>query len=162
MIDKLKDVVWTLILAVLAYFKPLSGEMSALFLIFFVNFLAGYFAGMIANGEDFNFKKAGRCIVEALVFFALCTFIYAEGKLKGNEQGALQCASFVTYVVIYFYSVNVVKNLLKIFKEGTIPHQIFGFLYYILKFKFVEQIPYLKEYLNKKQLNTNTDEKGIS
>lgn len=161
MIDKIKDIVWALILSVVAYLKPLQGEMSALFLLFFVNFLAGYFAGMIANNEEFNFKKAGRCILEALVFFALCTCIYAEGKLKGNEHGAMQCVSFVTYVIIYFYGVNIVKNLMKIFREGTIPYQIFAFLYYILRFKFVEQIPYLKEYLNKSNQKLQENEKGI-
>ena len=161
MIDKIKDIVWALILAVVAYLKPLQGEMSALFLLFFVNFLVGYFAGMIANNEEFNFKKAGRCILEALVFFALCTCIYAEGKLKGNEHGAMQCVSFVTYVIIYFYGVNIVKNLMKIFREGTIPYQIFAFLYYILRFKFVEQIPYLKEYLNKSNQKLQENEKGI-
>ena len=100
-------------MAVLAYLKPIEGELWSLFLIFFVNFVFGYLSGMIAKGEDFNFKKAFRCIGEATVFFILCTAIYAIGKFKGQEAGALQCVSFITYTIIYFYSTNVLKNLMK-------------------------------------------------
>ena len=60
----------------------------------------------------------------------------------------LQCVSFVTYVVLYFYALNILKNLKKIFKPGTTPWQIVSFLYYILRFKFIERIPGLAEYLN--------------
>lgn len=150
MIDALKNTVIGIVLAVLAYLRPLQGELSSLFLIFFINFAAGYLSGMIANHENFEIKKALRCIGEATVFFAFCTCIYAIGKFKNEEPGALQCVSFVTYVVIYFYMVNIIKNLEKMFKEGTTPWMIFAFLYYVLRFKFIERIPYLKEYLNTK------------
>lgn len=150
MIDAIKNTLIGIALAVLAYLRPLQGELSSLFLIFFINFVAGYLSGMIANHENFEIKKALRCIGEATVFFAFCTCIYAIGKFKKEEPGALQCVSFVTYVVIYFYMVNIIKNLMKIFKEGTTPWMIFAFLYYVLRFKFIERIPYLKEYLNTK------------
>lgn len=156
MIDALKNTLIGIALAVLAYLRPLQGELSSLFLIFFINFVAGYLSGMIANRENFEIRKALRCIGEATVFFAFCTCIYAIGKFKDEEPGALQCVSFVTYVVIYFYAVNILKNLKAVFREGTTPWMVFSFLYYVLRFKFIERIPYLKEYLN-----TKHDEKGI-
>ena len=103
---------------------------------------------MIANNEDFNFKKALRCIGEAAVFFVLCMAVYAVGKFKGQHQGAIQCVSFITYAIMYFYSLNILKNCKKIFKEETAPWFVVSFLYYILRFKFVEKIPYLEDYLN--------------
>lgn len=153
MLNFAKNTIIGIFLAVLAYLRPLQGELSSLFLIFFLNFFVGYLSGMIANHEDFEIKKAARCVGEATVFFAFCTCIYAIGKFKNQEQGALQCVSFVTYVVIYFYAVNIIKNLMKIFKGGTTPCMIFAFLYYVLRFKFIERIPYLKSYLNTKDNN---------
>lgn len=156
MYDIAKNAAVSIALAVLAYLRPLQGELSSLFLIFFANFIFGYLSGMIANKEDFELKKAARCVGEATVFFVFCTCIYAIGKFKSQEQGALQCVSYVTYVVIYFYGLNIIKNCKKIFKEGSTPWLIFAFLYYVLRFEFIERIPYLKSYLN-----TKSDEEGI-
>lgn len=150
MLEQIKNVLVGILLSVLAYLKPIEGELWSLFLIFFLNFLFGYLSGMIANGEEWQNKKALRCVGEATVFFVLCTAIYAIGRLKGQMGGAVQCVSFVTYVVIYFYGLNVLKNCKHIFKEETAPWHVVSWLYYVLRFKFIERIPYLSDYLNVK------------
>lgn len=149
MINQVKDMLVGIVLAVLAYLKPIEGELWSLFLIFFLNFIFGYLSGMIANGEEWDNKKALRCVGEATVFFLLCMAIFVIGKTKGQIDGALQCVSFVTYVVIYFYGVNILRNCKKIFKEQSTPWMVVSFLYYVLRFKFIERIPYLSDYLNK-------------
>jgi hypothetical protein len=151
MFEQVKNVVVGIAMAILAYLKPIEGELWSLFLVFFLNFFFGYLSGMVANREDFNIKKAFRCIGEASVFFVLCTAIYAIGKLKGQDGGALQCVSFITYTIIYFYGTNVLKNLKKIFKPHTAPWLVISFLYYVLRFKFIERIPFLSDYLNLKE-----------
>lgn len=148
MLEQAKNLIVGIAMAVLAYLKPIEGEMWSLFLIFFLNFAFGYLSGMIADREEFNFRKAFRCIGEATVFFVLCTAIYAVGKFKGQNAGALQCVSFITYTIIYFYGTNVLKNLNKVFKPGTAPWQVVSFLYYVLRFGFIERIPFLSDYLN--------------
>lgn len=158
MVEQFKNVIVGIIMAVLAYLKPIEGEMWSLFLIFFLNFAFGYLSGMIANGEDFSIKKAFRCIGEATVFFVLCASIYAVGRFKDNEAGALQCVSFITYVIIYFYATNILKNLKKTFRNGTTPWLVVSFLYYVLRFKFIERIPFLAEYMNLKNKDYDTDD----
>lgn len=159
MVEQVKNFIVGVAMAILAYLKPIEGELWSLFLIFFLNFLFGYLSGMIASHEDFNFKKAFRCIGEAAVFFVLCTAIYAVGRFKGQDAGALQCVSFITYTIIYFYGTNVLKNLKKIFKPQTAPWQVVSFLYYALRFKFIERIPFLSDYLNlEKKMKEDTDD----
>lgn len=158
MVEQVKNVFVGIVTALLAYLKPIEGELWSLFLIFFLNFVFGYLSGMVANGEDFDFKKAFRCIGEAMVFFILCTAIYAIGRFKGQQEGALQCVSFITYTIIYFYSTNVLKNLKKIFKEGTAPWSVVSFLYYVMRFKFIERIPFLSDYMNIKTKKSNGEE----
>ncbi len=157
MIEKIKDVFVCIVMAVLAYLKPIEGELWSLFLIFFLNFVFGYLADMIANGEDFQFKKAFRCICEATVFFILCTVIYAIGRFKGQQAGALQCVSFITYTIIYFYAMNVLRNLRQLFLEGTTPWNVVAFLYYVLRFKFIKRIPFLSDYMNIKHKQHEKD-----
>ena len=144
----IKEIAVGIILAVLAFLKPVEAELWTLFLIFFLNFCFGYLSGMIANNEEWDNKKALRCVGEATIFFILSVAIYIYGVLKHQEQGALQCISFITYVVTYFYGLNILRNLKKIFKEGTTPWYVVSFLYYILRFKFIEKIPFLSEFLN--------------
>ena len=158
MIEKLKDLFICFVMSVLAYLKPIEGELWSLFLIFALNFVFGYLADMIANGEDFKFKKAFRCICEATVFFILCAVIYAIGRFKGQEAGALQCVSFITYTIIYFYSMNVLRNLKQIFREGTTPWNVIAFLYYVLRFKFIKRIPFLSDYMNIKHIKQNEND----
>ena len=158
MIEKLKDLFICFVMSVLAYLKPIEGELWSLFLIFALNFVFGYLADMIANGEDFKFKKAFRCICEATVFFILCAVIYAIGRFKGQEAGALQCVSFITYTIIYFYSMNVLRNLKQIFREGTTPWNVIAFLYYVLRFKFIKRIPLLSDYMNIKHIKQNEND----
>ena len=52
----------------------------------------------------------------------------------------------------------VLKNLKKVFKEQTAPWMVVSFLYYALRFKFIERIPFLSEYLNINAKNDGTDD----
>ena len=148
--EQVKNVIIGIFLSVLAFLKPIEGELWSLAIIFFINFFFGYLSGMIANNEEWENKKALRCIGEAAVFFVLCMSVFAIGKLKGQMNGAVQCVSLITYIVIYFYGLNVLKNLRKIFKEETAPWHVVSALYYILRFEFIKRLPYLSNYLNLK------------
>lgn len=157
MIEQIKNVVVSILLAILAYLEPIHGELQTLFLVFFLNFLFGYLSGMV-KGEDFSLKKALLCIGHATVFFVLCAAVYMVGRLKGQMEGAVQCVSFITYLIIYFYGLNILRNCKKIFKENTAPWHVVSTLYFVLRFKFIEKIPYLAEYLDtkKEEKNHNT------
>lgn len=148
MADRIKDIVVGVVLALLAYLKPIEGELSSLMIVFTLNFIFGYLSGMIAKGENFELKKAVVCIGHATVFFVLCAAVYAIGRFKGQMEGSVQCVSFISYLVLWFYGCNILKNLKQIFKKGTPPWYVVSFLYYLMRFKFIEKIPYLSDYLN--------------
>lgn len=148
MVDKLKDVIIGVFFAILAYLKPIEGELSSLIIVFTLNFVFGYLSGMIAKGEDFEFKKAIVCIGHAAVFFVLCAAVYVIGRFKGQMEGSVQCVSFISYSILWFYGCNILKNLKQIFKRDTPPWYVVSFIYYLMRFKFIEKIPYLSYYLN--------------
>lgn len=148
MADKVKDIIIGIVLAILAYLKPIEGELSSLMIVFVLNFIFGYLSGMIAKGENFELKKAVVCIGHATVFFVLCAAVYAIGRFKGQMTGSVQCVSFISYLVLWFYGCNILKNLKLIFRKDTPPWYVVSFLYYLMRFKFIEKIPYLTAYFN--------------
>jgi hypothetical protein len=153
-----KDMFIGIAIAIFAFFEPIEGEIKTLFLIFVLNFLAGYLSDMVANGEDFKLRKAVVCIGHAAVFFVLCAAIYAMGYFKHREVEAVQCVSLITYVVIYFYGRNILRNCKLMFREGTPPWHVVSLLDYILGVKFIDKLPYVKEYFanNKKNISADT------
>lgn len=153
MIEQIKNMAVGIVLAILAYLEPIESELQSLFLVFFLNFLFGYLSDMV-KGEEFSLKKALVCVGHATIFFILCAAVYVIGRLKGQMSGSVQCVSFITYLVIYFYALNILRNCKKIFKEGTAPWHVVNTLYFILRFKFIEKIPFLKDYLDTQKQET--------
>ena len=129
--------------AIAAYFNPIQDILSAVFYILVINFIVGLFSGLLVNKEPFSFKKAFYCFIEALVFLSLIAVIFFIGDKINNRSGALQCISGITYALIYFYSVNVFKNLKRLFPKN----KLIAFIYYVISIEFVDKVPYLKEFL---------------
>ena len=114
-----------------------------------VNYFVGYLSGRIRYGEEFNLMKAVKCLREALIFFGLAGSIYFVGILKDMQEGAIQCVSTVVYILIYFYSTNILRNIRQILKEGTPAYKAVDFIYYLLSFEIIKKIPLLDDYLHK-------------
>ena len=151
--EYLKSLFISLISGLAAYLNPISGEIKSLIAVFALNFLFGLLAALLVNKESFSFKKAFRCIIEACVFFMLVCAIYWIGEHKGNPSGALQCVSFITYSVFYFYGVNIIRNIKSLFPSASVGYKVFAFLYYVLSVEFIKHIPYLTNYVGKEGTN---------
>jgi len=144
-----------LLSGITAYLAPISGEITSLIILFGVNFACGLLAALLVSKEGFSFKKAFRCIIEAATFFVLVSSVYSIGEHKGNPDGALQCVSFISYSIIWFYGVNILKNLKLVFKPETLAGRVFTFLHHVVSIEFIKKIPYLSNYIN----NTTACEK---
>ena len=96
---------------------------------------------------------------EAAIFFLLVGAIYFIGERKGNAPEALQCISFVTYIVVYFYAMNILRNLMFIFPDNSSVWKVTHFLHYILSVEFVKKIPGLQNYINKANEHENEPER---
>ncbi len=141
--DTIKNLLACTVAAVAAYFHPIQDILLAILVVLGVNFVLGLFSGILVNNERFNFKKGFVCFLEATIYFALISFIFFVGDKIHNMSGALQCISAVTYALLYFYGVNIFKNLHRLLPAN----RLIAFLYYVISFAFVDKIPYLKEFL---------------
>ena len=141
MFDTIRNLIATIASVLVGYFAPIRDVVFIIFFIFFLNCLFGLLAG-VAVGEHFNLKKFFRCIMETGVFYIIVLSIYLVGEKMGNQSGALQCISGVTYAIIYFYAVNILRNA-HILLPKT---KVIKFMYYVLSFEVIKKIPYLQQY----------------
>lgn len=142
----LKNLLIGLATSVAAYLNPISGDIKSLIALFAVNFLFGLLAGLLVHNESFSFKKAFRCILETMAFFVMVCAIYYIGEQKGNPEGSLQCVSFVTYSVFYFYGVNILRNWKQLCRQGSATYKCVSFIYYVVSVEFIKNVPFLNNY----------------
>lgn len=146
MLDTIRNLIVTLCSILIGYFSPLKDIVFVIFFIFLLNCIFGLVAGVGVQGEKFNLKKFFRCIMETLVFYVIVLSIYIVGEKMGNESGAIQCISGVVYAILYFYAVNILRNVHTLFPTN----KWVKFLFYVLSFEVIKRIPYLQQFQDKK------------
>lgn len=141
--DKTKEVLICSFAALAAYFQPLQDIILGVSWVFVVNFICGLLTGKIVNKESFVFRKAFVCFAEALVIFGLMTTVFIVGEKIDNAPGAMQCITGIVYALLYFYGVNITRNLCLLFPNN----KLLCFIYYVISIEFAAKIPYIKDFL---------------
>lgn len=144
MFDTIRNLFVSIVSVLVGYFAPLKDIVFVIFFVFLLNCVFGLIAGVGVQGERFNLKKFFRCILETLVFYVIVLSIYLVGEKMGNPSGAIQCISGVVYAIIYFYTVNILRNAHKLLPKS----KGIKFLYYVLSFEVIKKIPYLQQYMD--------------
>lgn len=154
MFEQIKTFIVVSLSSLAAYLSPINGILFSVSFMFAINFIVGYTAGMRVNKEDFSFQKAFSCIKEVCVFFVVAASAYVIGDKMDNKDGAIQAISVVTYSLIYFYSVNVFKNLKRLFPNS----QWIAFTYYCISFEMVKKVSFMEAFLKQKKEIKNEQE----
>lgn len=157
MLDSIRYFFMGLISAMAAFFSPISDFMTAVVILFIVNFICGFTADIV-EGNKWDTKKALIFIVYCFIYFGLCAFIYACGYFMHNNNGAVQCISYICYVALYIYGTNIIRNMKKFVIVGSALYRILDIINYVLTFEFIKKIPYLKEYYE--QLNQSKEKEN--
>ncbi|MBQ8271077.1 MAG: hypothetical protein IJZ22_07755 [Bacteroidaceae bacterium] len=144
--DSLKYIFASLLANIAGLLFPIRNDIFGLVLLFSLNFIVGMFADL-SNHRDWSFKKAFCFFRDAAVYFAMVASMYLLGHLKGEEEAAVHCVSFMIYVAIYFYGTNILRNARMLTQEHSTLFRILDFLYYVLSFKVVGKYGCLKSYM---------------
>ena len=145
--DSLKFIFASLLANIAGLLFPIKNDIFGLVLLFSLNFVVGMFADL-SNHRDWSFRKAFCFFRDAAVYFVMVASMYVLGHLKGEEQAAVNCVSFMIYVAIYFYGTNILRNARLLTQEHSTLFRILDFLYYVLSFKIVARYGYLKSYMD--------------
>jgi len=134
--ESLKSFITVSLAAILAYFEPVQHVLAAILLLFALNFIFGLVADLVSS-RNFSFRKAFSCIREASVFLLVLASVFFIGDHLEAKAEALQMISTIAYALVYFYSVNICKNLRQIFPESK-PIAI---LYDLLSIEILSKLP---------------------
>ena len=154
--SEVKVVIVNIITAVLGFLAPIQDFMTAIVILFILNFIFGLIADMVTGGT-WSWRKAFRFFTHCFVFFVIAAAVFTCGHFMHNETGAVQCVSYICYVTIYIYAVNILRNLRHMLLEGSGMYRVVDILYYLLTLKVVDKIPFLSEYLKKANKEDKVD-----
>lgn len=141
----LKSVLVTALCAVAAFFAPIANLIFAIFIIFLLNCVAGMIADMVVVRRSFELKKFFHCLFETMVFYFIIMAVYVIGDKLLNMEGAIQCSTVIVYAILYFYSVNILRNCNQLFPTS----KTLKFLYYVLSFEIIKKLPYMERFKEK-------------
>ena len=138
----LKSVLVTALCAVGAFFAPIANLIFAIFIIFLLNCIAGLIADIAISRKKFDLKKFFHCLFETMVFYVIIMAIYVIGDKLLNMEGAIQCSTVIVYAILYFYSVNILRNCHLLFPNS----RTLKFLYFVTSFEIIKKIPYMERF----------------
>lgn len=138
----LKSVLVTALCAVGAFFAPIANLIFAIFIIFLLNCIAGLIADIAISRKKFDLKKFFHCLFETMVFYVIIMAIYVIGDKLLNMEGAIQCSTVIVYAILYFYSVNILRNCHLLFPNS----RTLKFLYFVMSFEIIKKIPYMERF----------------
>lgn len=144
--------------ALVSFFMPISDFIVAMIILFVVNFCFGLLADIV-NGGGWDKKKAEQFFVQSLVFFMLAFCIFGIGEKMHAHTEAVSGVKYLCIVALWFFSVNIARNWMKITPKTSVFHKIAYFAYYVLSVQFVERIPFLKRFIEEKNLESTNQQK---
>lgn len=102
------------------------------------------------SDREFHFNKAFHAILYLIGYFGLLGLIMFTGKNMNLEESQLIASTgWVTWMLIWFYSSNILRNW-TICQSNNRP---IAFLYWVVSFKLIEKIKFLKEWNANKKNN---------
>lgn len=146
--EDVKFVICSVVSGILSLLVPIRDFMIAMIIVFSLNYLFGWVAGMV-HGESWSFKKSMVFFYHCTLFFVLTSALFVTGHFMHNEGETLGVVKALCGIAIWFYATNIARNWQVMLVEGTTMYKVAGFVYYILTLKMVDKIPYLSEYLKK-------------
>ncbi len=122
--------------AILSMFAPIEVATYVLLSFFVINFFVGFKNDKIVNGNKFSLKKAFDGAKLLIVYYAII-YLVNQALFLFDEIGLAQNATkFLTWIVCYWYLVNILRNSSEIFPEG----KALKFLYDILTVQILDMI----------------------
>lgn len=127
-IERIRDFLKFMVVVIVSVFAPIQNSIIVLMLFFLVNFFIGFRTDVRVNNAEFSLKKAFEGIKMLILYYTL-VFIIHMGIISFNEISlAEKAAKFITWIVCYWYLVNMLRNIKKIWPKN----ETISFLYDLL------------------------------
>ncbi len=152
--DTVKAIICTTIASLATYLAPIHGSLIGILALLLANFLIGLVTGLAVERESFSFVKFKEAAIEAAFFLGLLSFTYYLGEHNGNPKETVSCISAITYIIIYCYGINMLKNVRRWLISNSPFKMTIDMIYYILTIEFIKRFPAFdkyKQHINKEE-----------
>ena len=151
MFDAIKVVAALALSSLLAYLQPVYNAMFVVFFIFTADMLLGISADIFVNRKRLNARKFIFAFLSFMIYTAIIASVYVIGEHMDDKDESLFVVKWLTYSFIYFYAVNILKNLRFLFPNV----RTFAFLEFTVGLEFLKRIPALSSFLEKEKENSH-------
>lgn len=145
MIDTFKAATFAAFGALAAYFEPIERFLQVVALLYFANLIVAIVTDKLKNSSPPSIKKFWNSIKELTWYLFLIFLIFTVSERMDFEDGAIYVIKAVMALVIYFYSVNILKNATILSPQN----RFVKVLYMLMTIDFLEKFaPWAKKYIN--------------
>lgn len=113
--DRLIDFIKLAWLVIISVISPIRIAVWVLLVFFTVNFFVGYKSDVQVNKRDFSLKKAFDGVKQLILYYALIFIVNMALGLYEETNLAEAATKFMTWIVSYWYLVNILRNAREIF-----------------------------------------------
>jgi len=133
------------------FFEPIEKILLCITFTFIGNLVIGIITGRKLKNEKVNLKKFMKALFEYGIYLFIVMCLFVIGNFMNDTSFIYTMIKTITWVVIYFYFANILKNFEKLLptKKGV------KILYYIFNLEFIKIFPFLSNYQDKDE-NDNT------
>ncbi len=153
-LEQFKYIMGSIVSGLLSLFFPIRDFMYAMLIVFVLNYIFGWIAGM-THGEHWDWKKSMVFFRHCALFFVMTASVFVTGHFLHNDEETVGVVKVLCGVAIWFYGTNIVCNWQQMLLKDTTMWKVTGFIYYVLTLKMVDKIPYLSEYLRSTNVDIN-------
>lgn len=114
-IVRLEDFVKIVWMILLSIFAPIKVAIIVLMFFFAFNFFVGFKNDKIVHDKDFNLKKAFEGVKLLSLYYAIIFIVNVALSLFNEQYLAENAIKFISWIVCYWYLVNILKNSKEIF-----------------------------------------------
>ena len=134
--DRLIDFIKLTWLVIISVISPIRIAVWVLLVFFTVNFFVGYKSDVQINKRDFSLKKAFDGVKQLILYYALIFIVNMALGLYEETNLAEAATKFMTWIVSYWYLVNILRNAREVFPGN----ETLKFLYDLLTVQVLEML----------------------
>jgi len=133
------------------FFAPIHYLWEVALILWGVNVLFGYLSGRMINMENLVWKKFMRALFEVAIYLFITLFMFLIGKLQNEGDEMLKGLNVISWALVAFYVVNILKNICRLLPGESPVARFFRYLYLVVSLDWITRLPHFQEYLNQEK-----------
>ncbi len=126
--DKIEEIIKIGWLVIISIFAPIKVAIIVLTGVFTVNIFVGFKNDKIVHGRDFSLKKMFSGVQLLLLLYVFIFVAHSTISLFDEEVLANEVTKFTTWVMVWFYMVNILSNAKEIFPDSRLILFLYNFM----------------------------------